>query len=214
MLTITTNLEALIMNKKRCPNCHTYNKPSKRGVKLINNRLFCNESCMFNYVNNSRIKAKSKKVIEKSNKKAVIDLNRQKLSWQHSATQIVFNKLRRLQEFKWFKDKGIEPYCISCGKEHMDWCNGHFKTVGGNGRLRYDVKNSYLQCNTHCNKHLSGNIENYKVGLIKRFGEDQARHIRSYCEENTHSIKWHWQDIEAMRKQFNAEIRLLEKELL
>ena len=69
MITIITNTDKLKMNKKRCPNCKEYNKPSDKGVKLINARLFCNETCMFSYVNNSKIKAKSEKKIKSENNK-------------------------------------------------------------------------------------------------------------------------------------------------
>jgi len=215
MLTIILNLKAKVMaNKRKCLTCKEYDYP-KKGI-VCNVGFFCCDDCRRDYAFKKTVKqiAKAKVNQEKENKRAVTELNRKTLKWQHAATQPVFNKLRRLQEFKWFKDRDIEPYCISCRKTKMDWCNGHFKTVGSTLRLAYDVKNSYLQCNTHCNKHKSGNIENYKLGLISRFGKEKAQEIMSYCEENTHSIKYHWQDLEDMRKEFNAEIRQLEKELL
>jgi len=108
---------------------------------------------------------KKVKAIEvRLNKKAVRDLDKQSLAWQHKQTQPVFNKLRRLQEFKWFSDAGLEPVCISCQKPlgGDQWCNGHFKSVGANGRLRYDFKNSYLQHNNRCNRELSGDSDNLK----------------------------------------------------
>ena len=113
---------------------------------------------------------------EKSNKKAVAELNKRTLSWQHKQTQPVFNKLRRLQELKWFSDRGLEPVCISCKKPlgNDQWCNGHFKTVGSNGRLRYDFMNSYLQHNRNCNMAKSGDVKNYELGLVARFGEERA----------------------------------------
>lgn len=156
---------------------------------------------------------KKVKAIEvKVNKKALLELNKKSLAWQHKQTQPVFNKLRRLQEFKWFSDRSLEPVCISCGKPlgNDQWCNGHFKSVGANGRLRYDFKNSYLQHNHHCNKHKSGDVSNYDKGLINRFGEEKGREIISYCEENNSPIKRTWQDLEELRAKFNREIKILE----
>jgi hypothetical protein len=155
---------------------------------------------------------KKVKAIEvKANKKAVRDLDKTSLKYQHKLTQPVFNQLRRLQEFKWFSDRGLEPVCISCQKPlgNDQWCNGHFKSVGSNGRLRYDFRNSYLQHNNHCNKHLSGDAKRYEPGLITRFGEDEGNKIIAYCEENNAPIKYTWQDIEALRLSFNKQIKEL-----
>ena len=124
--------------------------------------------------------------------------------------------MRVLEEMLWFEMVGLEPTCISCNKPNMDWCCGHFKTRGAQPELRYDRKNTYLQCNKYCNSSLSGNIEGnkntrgYKQGLIDRFGEAEAAEIVEHCENFTLLDKWSWQELEAMRKQFNKKIRLLE----
>ena len=134
---------------------------------------------------------------------------------QHELTQKAFNKLRVLQEKKWFADKGLEPECISCGKKNMDWCCGHFKTRGSQGNLRYDEKNSYLQCNRYCNMALSGNINGnkttrgYITGLFIRFG-DSAQGIIDYCETETAPRKFTGIELEEMRKEFNKQIKMLE----
>lgn len=156
--------------------------------------------------------AKAKRVRTKeikTNRKAVVELNRKTLSWQHKQTQPVFNKLRRLQELKWFSDRGLEPICISCQKPlgNDQWCNGHLKTVGSNGRLRYDFTNSYLQHNYNCNQQKSGDIDGYKKGLFARFGETKAQEIIDYCESNNSPIKRSWQDIEILRIEFNKQIK-------
>jgi len=145
----------------------------------------------------------------KANRSAVVELNRKTLSWQHKRTQPVFNKLRRLQELKWFSDRDMEPTCISCQKPlgGDQWCNGHLKTVGSNGRLRYDFKNSYLQHNFNCNQQKSGDIDGYKKGLVARFGDKDAQSIIDYCEANNSPLKLSWQDVENLRVGFNKEIK-------
>ena len=176
----------------------------------------CTMACALDYVGKDRAKK-----LEKANKDIKREFNRKDLAWQHEQCKTVFNKLRRLQEFKWFADRGLEPVCISCGKPKGGdiWCNGHFKTVGAQGGLRYDPKNCYLQHNRYCNKALSGNINGNKTthgylqGLRNRFGDEEAEKIIEYCETNTQTVKWNWQDLEEMRKGWNAEIRHLEKEL-
>ncbi|MCP4337249.1 MAG: hypothetical protein GY679_05385, partial [Mycoplasma sp.] len=81
-------------------------------------------------------------------------------------------------------------------------------------------KNTYLQCNKYCNMSLSGNINGdkntrgYTQGLFDRFGNEQAEGIIHYCETSAEVKKWAWQELEAMRKEFNKNIRELEQELL
>ncbi|HHZ95837.1 MAG TPA: hypothetical protein EYN67_09850 [Flavobacteriales bacterium] len=192
-------------SKRKCKSCGEY----VRVFIVTPKGVFCNfdSAAKWGYAN----KAKGKAIKEKANKKAVKDLDKTSLKWQHKQTQPVFNKLRRLQEFKWFSDRGLEPVCTSCEKPlgNDQWCNGHFKSVGANGRLRYDVKNSYLQHNNNCNKHLSGDAKRYELGLIARFGEDEGRGIIAYCEENNAPIKYTWQDIETLRVSFNKQIKEL-----
>jgi hypothetical protein len=75
--------------------------------------------------------------------------------------------------------------------------------------------NTYLQHNVRCNQRLSGDIDGtkttrgYKKGLAERFGAERASEIIAYCESMTAPIKWEWQELEAMRKEWNAEIRRL-----
>lgn len=204
------------MPKRRCKQCGDY------VTKFIKHPIgvFCTDKHMFDFISDKQQKQRerqlakaktAKKKLEKTNKKALIDLNRRTLKWQHKQTQPVFNKLRRLQELKWFEDRGLEPVCISCQKPigNDQWCNGHLKTVGSNGRLRYDPVNSYLQHNRQCNMGKSGDVANYKDGVIMRFGEDEGQLIIDYCESNNSPIKRSWQDIESMRKEFNRKIREL-----
>lgn len=195
-----------------------FDKPKKCtcGVKslqgiLINLRFFCDVDCAIKFG-----KEKAKKEKDKKLRKDVSDLNKRTLSWQLNATKTVFNKMRRLQELEWFQKKSIKPYCISCLKENMDWCCGHFKTVGSRGDLRFDLKNTYLQCNNFCNKNHSGNINGaqgtvgYIAGIKHRFGEVDGQKILDYCEVS--KIKhWSCEELEQMRTQFSNEIRRLEK---
>ena len=196
---------------RRCKICRV-----KFEAKYFLQKTCVNPSCLAEWskldMQSKNSTTKKVKAIEiKANKKAVIEFNKKSLKYQHKLTQPVFNKLRRLQEFKWFSDRGLEPTCISCQKPlgNDQWCNGHFKSVGSNGRLRYDFVNSYLQHNRNCNMAKSGDAVNYEKGLIARFGAEKGREIISYCEENNKPLKLSWQDIEALRVSFNKQIREL-----
>jgi len=200
------------MKKRRCLHCKEYSLMDE--MLRCNAGWFCGIEHMQEYGSkkSAKIKVKQEKESDNKRKKA---FRLSDTDYQHKLTKPVFNKMRRLEELKWFADRGLEPTCISCQKPlgGDQWCCGHNKTSGGNSRLRYDRKNTYLQHNHNCNKHKSGDIEGYKKGLILRFGEDEGNSIIAYCEENRHAKKWTGEELESMRKEFNAEIKLMEKEL-
>jgi hypothetical protein len=75
----------------------------------------------------------------------------------------VFNKFIRLRD----KDKG----CISCAKRLDDkYDAGHYLTYAGHPAHRFSEINVNSQC-VYCNRHLSGNLVNYRIGLVRRYGE-------------------------------------------
>lgn len=162
---------------------------------------------------NKAIKAEKSKHIKQKK-----SFKRNDVSHQHKLTQPVFNRMRVLEEMEWFKSKGQEPECISCGKTKMDWCCGHLKTVGAQGGLRYDPKNTMLQCNRYCNMGLSGNINGNKTtrgylqGVIDRYGSEEAQRRFDYLEDRSHkTVRYTGEQLVEIRKRFNAGIRELER---
>ena len=203
------------IKQKRCPVCREMYTPKRYGLRLT--RCCDNAGCRLDYAQGVRAKEASKEAKRKKK-----EFYKKEVSWQLKQCQPVFNKLRRLQELKWFADRCLEPTCISCGKPKGDdiFCNGHFKSVGSSSSLRFDPVNSYLQHNKRCNSALSADINGtatthgYKQGLINRFGEEEATMIMFHCEVSAAAVtRWEWQELESMRKNWNAEIRKLEKEM-
>lgn len=198
---------------KKCKVCKKEFAPTYNSTQKV-----CSTSCAIKLVDiDKQAKAKRARSSEiKRIKQKLKQLDRKDLKWQHKQSQKSFNRMRVLQELLRFKSIGKEPECVSCGKTNMDFCCGHFKTVGAHGELRYDELNTHLQCNRYCNKGLSGNINGNKTtrgyiqGLIDWYGEDKASQIIDYCKSKP-SKKWTWQELEEMRKGFNAEMRRLEK---
>lgn len=163
---------------------------------------------------------KMQKEKRKEARKKKREFYRNDKSWQREQTQKAFNKMRKLEELLWFKDRNLEPECISCGKQNMDWCCGHFKTVGSSGVLRFNRVNTFLQCNRYCNQGKSGNIagckntRGYKQGLIERFGENIGGAILDYLDREQHKIAaWSCEQLEQMRAEFNQRARELEAKL-
>jgi hypothetical protein len=212
--------------KKRCLFCRDYHV-AEEGIRVPAG-FFCSLDHATKYAKakqerareqqQQKAKAEQRKA-EKATRAASRDAKRKDLKWQHKLTQKSFNRMRVLEEFLWFKQRGLEPECISCGRPlgGDQWCCGHFKTRGAQSGLRYDPKNTYLQHNHRCNMNLSGDIEGtkttrgYKQGLKDRFGEEEGQAIIDYCESNTAPVKWSWEELEKMRSKFNERIRELEK---
>lgn len=66
------------------------------------------------------------------------------------------------------RDEGLP--CISCGRMHQgQWHAGHYRSTGAASNLRFDLRNIHRQC-APCNTHLSGNLIEYRKGLIERIG--------------------------------------------
>lgn len=213
-------------NKKRkCKHCGEY-KLAEEGIKTPAG-WFCKIEHATKYARERQERARDRQLnkakaeqrkADKATRAASRDAKRRDLKWQHKLTQKAFNRMRVLEELIWFKRRGIEPECISCGRPlgGDQWCCGHFKTRGAQPGLRYDPKNTYLQHNHRCNMNLSGDIEGtkttrgYKQGLKERFGEEEGQAIIDYCESNTAPVKLDWEELEKMRSQFNERIRELE----
>ena len=88
--------------------------------------------------------------------------------------------------------------CISSGKQ-LDWSGnnvdaGHYRSRGSAPHLRFDERNCHAQ-SKHDNRYLSGNVVDYRIGLIKRIGLQAVEELeadqtpRKYTIEELKSIK-------------------------
>lgn len=207
---------------KRCKHCKK-RASVKTGLQCPAG-FFCSTSHAIEFARNAQKRARDKAIEKearlhqlkiKTAHKAAKESKRTDLKWQHRLTQKSFNKMRVLEELAWFKKRKLIATCISCNKPKGgdEWACGHFKTRGSNGALRYDRNNTFLQHNHRCNMHLSGDIagtkhtRGFKQGLIDRFGEEQGLSIIKHCEADHKARKWAWQELEALRSEFNQTIR-------
>lgn len=84
----------------------------------------------------------------------------------------VFSLYIRLRDSKSFGYKFFK--CISCGEikpfEQAD--NGHYINRQ-HMNTRFDEMNCNAQCR-HCNRFMEGNIQNYRKGLVAKYGEQRV----------------------------------------
>jgi hypothetical protein len=108
--------------------------------------------------------------------------------------QDIFNNYIRLRD----EGKG----CISCGNpiEHA----GHYYSAGHHPALCFNEVNTNGQC-IRCNRYLSGNLINYRIGLVKKYGEQKVL-LLEWASKKPHK---RWRRVELI-----AIIDYYEKEIL
>lgn len=85
------------------------------------------------------------------------------------------------------RDLGVR--CISCGSGHAEQA-GHYFSAGHYPALAYNPDNCHRQC-VKCNMYLSGNLIEYRKGLLSRIGAidlQKLEDIASYYKRN--GYKW------------------------
>lgn len=113
--------------------------------------------------------------------------------------QAAFNAFIRLRD--------AQQPCISCGRHHLGkWDAGHYRSVGANPELRFDEDNCHRQC-VPCNQHLSGNILNYRLGLLVRIGAERVARLEGPHE----ALKLDVEAIKVIKTQYRALVRDLKR---
>lgn len=95
-------------------------------------------------------------------------------------------KLKAQKVFNaWIRERDKDKPCISCGKGRVENA-GHYLSQGHHSALRFDEKNTNGQC-IRCNLYLSGNLINYRRGLVERIGEAAVVGLECYPKK---AFKW------------------------
>jgi len=107
--------------------------------------------------------------------------------------QVVFNA--------YIRERDRELGCISCnGKVEQA---GHYFSQGKHSALRFDELNVNGQC-IRCNMYLSGNLINYRYGLVERFGDDKIKELEQVGIFNK-SKKWSRAELEEIIDKFKIK---------
>ena len=176
------------MKAKKCKHCL---KPHT-GINA-----WCSPNCGYALAITKVKAAKEKK------ERKEIKIRKEKLKsrrdWLKDA-QVAFNAYIRA------RDSGLG--CISCGTLTAgQYHAGHYRTVKAMPELRYNEFNVMLQC-AQCNNFDSGNILEYRLGLIKRIGIDKVE----WLETNQHeSLKYTIDELKELIKLHRKKARDLNK---
>lgn len=185
------------MKTKTCKHCKATFTPEKQFQTV------CNPQCAYGLVR-SQAAAKAKRAADKQARDERRQLReareRVKTRGQHlKEAQAAFNAYIRE------RDAGLP--CISCGRHHNgQYHAGHYRTVGSCPELRFDEFNCHKQC-APCNNHLSGNLIEYRKGLIAKIGLAKVEWL-----EGPHApAKLTIEQIKAIKTEYRARVRNMKK---
>lgn len=179
----------------KCPICK---QPATQKFGL---KLFCGYEHATEWAKAQQEKLKAKKASKESSERKKRDKERltqlkSRSEWLKDL-QVVFNKYIRLRDAK--------ENCISCERPlGAKFDAGHYKSVGAHPELRFSEVNTHGQC-VFCNQYLSGNLINYRIGLIKRIGLEEVEKLEGKHEQ----LKLTVDEIKELIKIYKAKCKAL-----
>lgn len=182
---------------RRCKQCKAVELlPASRCTDYLEKQGFCSIDCSAIYSLAKVRKAKDKKArAELKARKEGIKTNRD----LKKEAQTVVNAYIRL------RDSG-KP-CISCGRTDYKADAGHYRSAGNNSQLCFNTLNIHAQCARPCNRDLSGNLIEYRKGLIKKIGLERVEQLENDYSEARYSAEY----LRRIKAVFKKKIKLYEK---
>lgn len=182
------------MKQKKCKVCQELFEPRQFA------QICCNYICAITHAKNLK---KQKEQREWNAEKKIIKDKIKTLSEYEKDAKKSFQHWIRL------RDKNLP--CISCSNSNTnDWAGGHFYSAGMYSGFMFDERNVHKQCNTHCNKHLSGNLLEYRKGLIKRYGNDFVTNLDN-ISDSKRNYKYTKDELIAKKLKYDILVKELNK---
>lgn len=179
---------------KKCRVCREAYTPRK-ALQIV-----CSPNCALSHAKQKG--EKERKALAKVERKAIRDAKeRVKSRSEHmKEAQSVFNSWVRA------RDAGLP--CISCGTTaNVQYAAGHYRTTQAAPELRFEPLNVHRQCNRNCNMGKSGNLIEYRVGLVARIGADKVAWLEGKHEPKHYSID----DLKAIKAEYRQKLRELKE---
>lgn len=182
--------------KCRAPGCGQRFKPSLSTQKV------CSMAC-------ARAMAKDPK-LQKVAAKAITRQKRQDLQERREKLKTKGEHLREAQQaFNAYireRDRLAGYACISSGRP-LDWNGnavdaGHYRSTGAAPHLRFDENNCHAQ-SKHDNRYLSGNVAEYRLGLIQRIGLTAVEALEADQAPRRYTIE----DLQAIKALYRQKLR-------
>ena len=98
---------------------------------------------------------------------------------------------------KWIRNRDKEERCISCGGPVEQ--AGHYFSSGHYSALTFNETNVNGQC-IRCNCFIHGNLIQYRMGLIRKYGERKVHQLEQDSEVRVY--KWSRTELEEIIQKY------------
>ena len=144
---------------------------------------------------------KAERIADIASTKILREKLKTKSEWMREA-QTAFNQFIRL------RDQLAGHPCISSGQP-LDWSGnnvdaGHYRSRGSAPHLRFDERNCHAQAKRE-NRYLSGNVVDYRVGLIARIGLEEVESLEADQTAKKYTIA----ELKAIKSHYVAKLKEL-----
>ncbi|HAL69298.1 MAG TPA: ninG protein [Pseudomonas sp.] len=186
--------------KCRAPGCGQRFKP------MLSTQKVCSPACALAMAKDPKLQKVAAKAITKQ-KRQDLQERREKLKTKGEhlrEAQAAFNAYIRE------RDRLAGYACISSGRP-LDWNGnavdaGHYRSTGAASHLRFDEKNCHAQ-SKHDNRYLSGNVAEYRLGLIQRIGLAAVEALEADQAPRRYTIE----DLQAIKALYRQKLRDLRR---
>ena len=156
--------------RNKLPKQHKCKECSEYYTKFRSTQQVCSVKCAM--AMGKRKAEEKRKKLEKADRLEASRRMRERKEKLKSRSDWLKDLQRVFNEFIRLRDADLP--CISCGRYHQgQWHAGHYRSVGACPELRFNEDNAHKQCSA-CNSHLSGNILEYRLGLIEKIGLERV----------------------------------------
>lgn len=145
----------------------------------------------------------------KYNEEKEITKRFEKLKVEVQGTALL-EKAARIVFQKFIRERDKHFPCISCGTKHSPQFDaGHYKKAEIFTGLIFEETNCHKQC-CYCNGPIMhGNLDEYRKGLIARYGEDYVWELESIADANrVYSFSRH--ELIEIANTYKTKLRLLQ----
>ncbi len=186
--------------KCKAPGCGKPFKPTMTTQKV------CSIACAKAMAKDPKLQKVAAKAITKQ-KRQDLQERREKLKTKGEhlrEAQAAFNAYIRE------RDRLAGYACISSGRP-LDWNGnavdaGHYRSTGAAPHLRFDENNCHAQ-SKHDNRYLSGNVAEYRLGLIQRIGLAAVEALEADQAPRRYTIE----DLQAIKALYRQKLRDLKR---
>jgi len=145
--------------------------------------------------------------VSKNTQKQIKKENKEEKEANKTISQLIGEAKKPFQKFIRFRDANLP--CISCGTVKAQiWDGGHFYKAELYTGLIFNEDNSHKQCRK-CNTFLGGNENNYRLGLIERFGIKFVEELDE-LSINSRTYKFEKDELREIKQKYLKRLRELE----